>query len=107
MDVVRQTVPARYGDGSEPPRPRRTTMAEPLKTFVNGVEVEVPNSISDIRAALPEGRREEFDQAINEAGVHDIHAVMRHWMLEAVPDPEAEALLQRLAADEAERRGVA
>lgn len=82
-------------------------MAEPLKTFVNGVEVEVPNSIPDIRAALAEERREEFDRAINEAGVHDIHSVMRHWMLEAVPDPEAEALLERLAADEAERRGAA
>ncbi|MER7834572.1 hypothetical protein ABTY98_01345 [Streptomyces sp. NPDC096040] len=82
-------------------------MAEPLKTFVNGVEVEVPNSIPDIRAALPEKRREEFDRAIGEAGVQDIHAVMRHWMLEAAPDPEAETLLQRLAADESERRGVA
>ncbi|MFF1299888.1 MULTISPECIES: hypothetical protein [unclassified Streptomyces] len=82
-------------------------MAEPLKTFVNGVEVEVPNSIPDIRVALPEDRREEFDRAINAAGVHDIHAVMRHWMLEAVPDPEADVLLARLAADEAERRGVA
>ncbi|WP_369265422.1 hypothetical protein [Streptomyces sp. R35] len=82
-------------------------MAEPLKTFVGGVEVEVPNSIPDIRAALPEGRREEFDRAINEAGVREIHSVMQHWMLEAVPDPEAEALLKRCAADEAERRGVA
>ncbi|MDF3141834.1 MULTISPECIES: hypothetical protein [unclassified Streptomyces] len=82
-------------------------MAEPLKTFVGGVEVEVPNSIPDIRSALPEEQREEFDRAINGAGVHEIHAVMRHWMLEAVPDPEADALLQRIAADEAERRGVA
>ncbi|MHB9861873.1 hypothetical protein [Streptomyces sp. YIM S03343] len=82
-------------------------MAEPLRTFVDGAEVDVPNSIPDIRAALPEERREDFDHAINEAGVHDIHAVMRHWMLEAVPDPAAEALLQRLAADEAERRGAA
>ncbi|MEV1077479.1 hypothetical protein AB0I98_04385 [Streptomyces sp. NPDC050211] len=81
--------------------------AEPLKTFVNGVEVNVPNSIPDIRAALPDERREEFDRAINEAGVHDIHAVMRHWMLQAAPDSEADALLERLALDEAERRGVA
>ncbi len=107
LDVGRPAVPAYYGGRSTPPLMRRTTMAEPLKTFVNGVEVEVPNSIPDIRAALPEKRREEFDRAIGEAGVQDIHAVMRHWMLEAVPDPEAEALLRRLAADEAERRGVA
>ena len=107
LDVVQQSASAHYRDRSEPPSPRRTTMAEPLKTFVGGVEVEVPNSIPGIRAALPEDRREEFDRAINEAGVRDIHAVMRHWMLEAVPDPEVDALLERLAADEAERRGAA
>ncbi|MDF6019705.1 hypothetical protein [Streptomyces sp. JH34] len=82
-------------------------MGESLKTFVGGTEVEVPNSIPAIRAALPEERRAEFDDAINEAGVHEIQAVMRHWMLEAVPDPEAEQILDRLAQDEAERRNVA
>lgn len=81
-------------------------MADPLKTLVDGVEVEVPNTIPDIRAALPEGRRAEFERAINAAGVDEIHAVMRHWMLEAVPDPDAEARLARLASDEAERRGA-
>lgn len=81
-------------------------MGEPLKTFVGGTEVDVPNSIPDIRAALPEERRAEFERAINEAGVHEIQAVMRHWMLEAVPDPEAERILDRLAQDEAERRNV-
>ncbi len=80
-------------------------MADPLKTLVDGVEVEVPNTIPDIRAALPEERRADFDLAINAAGLDEIHAVMRHWMLEAVPDPEAEARLARLASDEAERRG--
>lgn len=107
LDVVRQAARSDYRGASEAPPRRRTIMAEPLKTFVNGVEVEVPNSIPDIRAALPERRRGEFDRAMNEAGVHEIHAVMRHWMLEAVPDPEAEALLERLAVDEAERRGAA
>ncbi|SFY36201.1 hypothetical protein OH786_15470 [Streptomyces atratus] len=82
-------------------------MGEPLKTFVGGAEVDVPNSIPAIRDTLPEERREEFDRAINEAGVHEIQAVMRHWMLEAVPDPEAERILDRLAQDEAERRSVA
>ncbi|MGW1125457.1 hypothetical protein [Streptomyces sp. NPDC002526] len=82
-------------------------MGEPLKTFVGGAEVEVPNSIPAIRDALPEGLRADFERAINEAGVHEIQAVMRHWMLEAVPDPEAERILDRLARDEAERRSVA
>lgn len=107
LDVVTGKGPADYLVASTAPPLRRTITAEPLKTFVDGVEVDVPNSIPAIRAALPEERRAEFDQAVNEAGVHDIHAVMRHWMLEAVPDPAAEALLERLAADEAERRGAA
>jgi hypothetical protein len=108
LDVVREAAPADYRETGEPRSPTRTTMAaEPLKTFVNGVEVEVPDSIPDIRVALPDELREEFDRAINEAGVHDIHAVMRHWMLQAVPAPEADASLARLAADEAERRGAA
>ncbi|MFJ9035043.1 hypothetical protein ACIRF8_00410 [Streptomyces sp. NPDC102406] len=80
---------------------------EPPRTLVGGVEVSVPNSIPAIRAALPLRRRPEFDRAINAAGVDEIHAVMRHWMLEAVPDPEADAILARLARDEAERRGPA
>ncbi|MFE3515401.1 hypothetical protein [Streptomyces sp. NPDC059166] len=82
-------------------------MGESLKTYVGGTEVDVPNSIPAIRAALPEERRAEFDEAINDAGVHEIQAVMRHWMLESVPDPEAEKILDRLARDEAERRNVA
>ncbi|WP_353943852.1 hypothetical protein ABII15_20980 [Streptomyces sp. HUAS MG91] len=80
---------------------------EPPRTLVGGIEVDVPNSIPAIRAALTPERRTEFDQDINAAGVHEIHAVMRHWMLEAVPDPEADAILARLARDEAERRGPA
>ncbi|WP_316731779.1 hypothetical protein [Streptomyces sp. 11x1] len=60
-----------------------------------------------IRATLPAERREAFDHAINEAGVQEISAFMRHWMLEAVPDPEVEALLERLVTDKVERRGVA
>ncbi|MFE4249745.1 hypothetical protein ACFRU3_09605 [Streptomyces sp. NPDC056910] len=82
-------------------------MAEPLMTLVDGVEVEVPNSIPAIRDALPEHRRDEFDREINAAGVHEIHAVMRHWMLEAVPDPAADAIMDRLAREEAERAGAA
>ncbi|MGW6137014.1 hypothetical protein ACWFRM_04520 [Streptomyces sp. NPDC055144] len=82
-------------------------MAEPLRTVVDGVEVEVPNSIPAIRDALPEHRRDAFDREINAAGVHEIHAVMRHWMLEAVPDPAADAIMDRLAREEAERAGAA
>ncbi|MFI7011559.1 hypothetical protein [Streptomyces sp. NPDC050145] len=91
----------------EAPRTEATRTDEPPRTLVGGIEVDVPNSIPAIRAALDPERRTEFDRAINAAGVDEIHAVMRHWMLEAVPDPEADAILARLARDEAERRGPA
>ncbi|MFE2046408.1 hypothetical protein ACFXAZ_36940 [Streptomyces sp. NPDC059477] len=82
-------------------------MAEPPRTWVNGREVDVPNTIPTIRDALPQERRADFDQAVDTAGVHEIHAVMRHWMLEAIPDPEADAIEDRLLREEAERRGAA
>lgn len=62
LDVVRQ-VPAHYLGVCAPPPHSRTTMAEPLRTLVDGVEVEVPDSIPDIRASLPEVLREKFDWA--------------------------------------------
>lgn len=80
---------------------------KPVRTMVDGVEVEVPNSIPAIREALPEHRREVFDREINSAGAQEIHAVMRHWMFEAVPDPAADAIMDRLAREEAERNSVA
>ncbi|MFD4994760.1 hypothetical protein [Streptomyces buecherae] len=82
-------------------------MAEPMKTWVGGREVEVPTTIPAIRAALPPERRAAFDQAVSEASVMEIHAVLRHWMFEAVPDPEADAIMERLAGEEAERRSAA
>ncbi|MFJ6661581.1 hypothetical protein ACIQNG_35315 [Streptomyces sp. NPDC091377] len=82
-------------------------MADPLRTWVDGREVDVPSTIPAIREALPAERRADFDRAVNTAGVHEIHAVMRHWMLEAVPDPEADAIEDRLLREEAERRGAA
>lgn len=82
-------------------------MAEPLRTVVDGVDLEVPNSIPAIRAALAEDRHTEFDREINSAGVHEIHAVMRHWMFEAVPDPAADAIMEGLAQEEGERNSTA
>ncbi|MBW1600050.1 hypothetical protein [Streptomyces sp. JJ38] len=78
-----------------------------MKTWIDGREVDVPATIPGIRAALPEERRKEFDRDVNSATVMTIHQVLRAWMLEAVPDPSADALMDRLAAEEAERREVA
>ncbi|MFH8620224.1 hypothetical protein ACH4E8_34805 [Streptomyces sp. NPDC017979] len=82
-------------------------MAERLRTWVDGREVDVPSTIPAIRDALPAELRAEFDLAVNTAGVHEIHAVVRHWMFEAVPDPQADAIEGRLTREEAERRGAA
>ncbi|MFI6644774.1 hypothetical protein [Streptomyces sp. NPDC050504] len=77
-------------------------MAEPLKTISNGREIELPSTIPGIRAALPEHRRAEFDRAVNEADVHEIHGVLRHWILELAEDESERAITARLR--ERERR---
>lgn len=71
-------------------------MAEPLKTISNGQEIELPSTIPGIRAALPEHRRTEFDQAVNEADVHGIHAVLRHWILELAEDESERTITAQL-----------
>ncbi|WP_340563529.1 hypothetical protein [Streptomyces sp. GSL17-111] len=76
-----------------------------MRTWIDGREVDVPATRPDVRAALPEGRRADFDREMNAATVLTIHHVLRRWMLEAAPDPAADAALDRLAAEEAERRG--
>ncbi|WP_210574213.1 ATP-binding protein [Streptomyces sp. GESEQ-4] len=59
LDVVREAASMHHCEPGEPRSSGRATMAEPLKAVVNGVAIEVPNSIPDIRAALPDERREE------------------------------------------------
>ncbi|WP_461035930.1 hypothetical protein [Streptomyces mayteni] len=82
-------------------------MTEPFRTFVGGREVELPSTIPGIRAALPEERRPAFDKAVDETNILDLPTVLGNWLLDAFPDRQADAIVERLAREEAERKGSA
>jgi hypothetical protein len=67
-----------------------------LTTWSGGREIELPDTIPGIRAALPAGRRGDFDQAVAEASVNDLHAVVRHWLFELAEDDQERELTAQL-----------
>ncbi|WP_129841614.1 hypothetical protein [Streptomyces sp. RFCAC02] len=84
--------------------------AEPLRTITgDGREITLPATIRGIREALPPERRDEFTEAVETAGVHDIHAVMRSWIMELLEaeDPGLRQDLDALARQEHDRQAGA
>lgn len=67
-----------------------------LTTWSNGQEIELPDTIPGIRAALPEERRGDFDQALAEAEVGAVDAVLRHWLFELAEDDQERELTAQL-----------
>lgn len=82
-------------------------MGDTVTTWISGQETQMAATIPGVRAALPQERRADFDQDINAATFATIATVLGHWMLEAYPDPEADATMDRLAAEEAARANAA
>ncbi|WP_439677812.1 hypothetical protein [Embleya sp. MST-111070] len=56
-----------------------------ITTTVDGVPTELPGTLVDIRAALPEDRRDAFDKEIGNAPLKDLAAIAVHW---AIPPEE-------------------
>ena len=52
-----------------------------LKTVVDGVVVELPGTIADIRAALPEDQRAAFTEAIETAPINQVGQIAARWAL--------------------------
>ncbi|MFF7247491.1 hypothetical protein ACFZBU_26685 [Embleya sp. NPDC008237] len=50
-----------------------------IRAHHNGRVVELPGTIADIRAALPEEERAAFDQDIEQAAVANLPAVASAW----------------------------
>ncbi|CAM5291817.1 hypothetical protein GCM10010329_80950 [Streptomyces spiroverticillatus] len=67
-----------------------------LTTWSGGREIDLPDTIPGIRAALPPDRRGAFDLALAEAGVDEVPAVLRHWLLELAEDDEERELTEQL-----------
>ncbi|MEV1009536.1 hypothetical protein [Streptomyces sp. NPDC049881] len=80
---------------------------EPLRTITgDGREITLPSTIRGIRDALPPDRRAEFTDAVENVSLHDIHELMRAWVMELLEarDPQMARDLDALARQERERR---
>ncbi|MFF7246362.1 hypothetical protein ACFZBU_20910 [Embleya sp. NPDC008237] len=65
-----------------------------ITTAFQGRTIQLPGTLADIRAALPEDRRAAFDDEINHAPLRQIAAIAVHW---ASP-PELNAQVEADAA---------
>ncbi|MGC0416684.1 hypothetical protein [Embleya sp. AB8] len=56
-----------------------------ITTTVDGEPAELPGTLNDIRAALPEHRRADFDREIGNAPLRQVAALAVYW---AIPPDE-------------------
>ncbi|MFE3206303.1 hypothetical protein [Embleya sp. NPDC059237] len=67
-----------------------------LRTHIGGALVDLPGTIGEIRAGLPEDRRAAFDAAIDATPLHLVPAVAARWGLPAEAVAEDEEAFRRL-----------
>ncbi|WP_406299164.1 hypothetical protein OG948_28360 [Embleya sp. NBC_00888] len=71
----------------------------PRTTVVRGERIELPNTLAEIRAALPEDRRDEFDKVIYETPLDRLERdAILHWALPPEAQEDDEAVHERLKA---------
>ncbi|GLF93391.1 hypothetical protein [Streptomyces yaizuensis] len=72
-----------------------------LTTVVQGRRVELPNTLGEIRSALPEARREEFDRVIASTPLEQVRlvAVMRFALPDEAQQEDAELAARIEAGD--------
>ncbi|MFB7275444.1 hypothetical protein [Streptomyces sp. NPDC056244] len=66
-------------------QPRPYTLRGPVRVEVHGERFEVPLTVRDVRAALPENLRTAFDDEINGAPPAMAGRLIRKWALEVIP----------------------
>ncbi|WP_406296790.1 hypothetical protein OG948_14395 [Embleya sp. NBC_00888] len=71
-----------------------------LTTHIGGREVTLPGTIADIREALPEALRADFEREIESVSADELFGVMASWALRTpqAHDPDEDALVERLKA---------
>jgi len=81
--------------------------AQPLRTHTPAGEITLPSTIRGIRAALPPEKREAFNEAVESASLHEIHAVLRGYLMEVLEqhDPQMNVDTDELRHQEQVRRG--
>jgi hypothetical protein len=71
----------------------------PGTTVVRGERIELPNTLADIRAALPEDRRDEFDKVMYETPLDRLERdAILHWALPPEARKEDEEVHARIKA---------
>ncbi|MFI6977881.1 hypothetical protein ACIBSV_04730 [Embleya sp. NPDC050154] len=71
----------------------------PRTTVVRGERIELPNTLAEIRAALPEDRREEFDKVMYETPLDRLERdAILHWALPPEAQEEDEEDARRIKA---------
>lgn len=73
-------------------------MRHALKTTVRGERVEFPGTLDDIRAALPEEQRAEFDREIGSAPIMDLPLIAFRWSYPAEAQAEEDEMVARIKA---------
>jgi len=68
-------------------------------TSIRGRTVDLPDTLDEIRAALPEERREEFDRVIGSTPLRRIpHVALMEFALPAEADAEDDEAVARIRA---------
>jgi hypothetical protein len=71
----------------------------PRTTVVRGERIELPNTLAEIRAALPEDRRAEFDKVMYETPLHRLERdAVLHWALPPEAQEEDDEVHARILA---------
>lgn len=80
--------------------------AQPLRTHTPAGEITLPSTIRGIRAALPDDQRAAFNEAVENADLREIHAVLRGYLMEVVEqrDPQMNVAIDELRHQEQVRR---
>ncbi|MFE9341314.1 hypothetical protein [Streptomyces sp. NPDC007063] len=80
--------------------------AQPLRTHTPAGEITLPSTIRGIRAALPADRREEFNRAVEDADLREVHAVLRGYLMDVMEqrDPQMQVDADELRHQEQVRR---
>ncbi|RLV01254.1 hypothetical protein CTZ27_12070 [Streptomyces griseocarneus] len=74
-----------------------THKAPVFTTTYRGELIHVPATIKAVREFLPEGRRQEFTEAVENAPAEDLSELLAEWLWDALSDdPETAETLARL-----------
>ncbi|MGC0417535.1 hypothetical protein [Embleya sp. AB8] len=69
-----------------------------LKTTLRGEPIELPGTLADIRAALPEDQRAAFDDEINNVSILSLPTTAAQWAMPPEMRDEIEADAARIRA---------